>query len=223
MPPAQDHVIVPFLSPQREISPAFTPMPSFSGYLKRTSGIQEMLLTTLYIVTVIAVWTSTWTRQDTQVAGIPCHFTCIVHNIPTTATQSTAADWLRVNQERQLETDIHGHPVHMPVTATTFTSLRCRNCTPRVGIHQKHYGTMPHTYFPSTKHPTAQRTTTTTGLTQDRIQYDHIYMTSHTSQTDTRLADLTFLNTQETTRIYATINPRNKIDPHVKREETESR
>ena len=48
-------------------------------------------------------------------------------------------------------------------------------------------------------------------------------MTTHKSRMDTRSAELTFPNTQETSRIYTTINPQNKINPHMKREETESR
>ena len=110
----------------------------------------------------------------------------------------------------------------MPVTAPSFTSLRCRDCTPRVGIHQRHDDTMPHTYLPNTKHSAAQRKTTTTEHAY-RLQYDHIYTTTHRSRTDTHSADLTSLNTQEIIRIYTTINPQNNIDSHMKREETESR
>ena len=146
-----------------------------------------------------------------------------MQNIPPTFTQSIAADRLRAKMERHLETDLPRHPVHNPIIATTFTSLRCRECTPKVGIHQRSYGTMSHTYVSSTKHPAVLRTTTTTELTHDRLQYDHIYTTTHKLRTDTRSADLTFLNTQESTKICITINPHKKIDPHMKREETESR
>jgi len=111
----------------------------------------------------------------------------------------------------------------MPVTVIDPTSLRCRDCAPKVGIYQRHYGTMPHTYLPSTKHPVTQQKTTTTELVQDWLQYDHIPTIPHISQMGTRSVDLTFLNTQKTTRIYTTINSRNKIDTYMRREETESR
>jgi len=54
MPSAKDQAIVPLPTPQGEISHVFTLMSILSGYLKRTSGIQLLLLVMTNIATFIA-------------------------------------------------------------------------------------------------------------------------------------------------------------------------
>jgi hypothetical protein len=44
----------------------FTPIPIFSGYLKRTSGKQQLLLNIIYISTILAALTLIGARHDTQ-------------------------------------------------------------------------------------------------------------------------------------------------------------
>jgi hypothetical protein len=66
MPPAKDKAIAPLPTPQREISPLFTLMPILSGYFKRTSGRQPLLLVMTYIATFIAAWTFPRTRSDVK-------------------------------------------------------------------------------------------------------------------------------------------------------------
>jgi hypothetical protein len=99
---------------------------------------------------------STWTLQDTPMARIPRHYTCIMHNIATILTQSTAADWLRAYQERQPKTIIHCHPVQRPVTAIALTSL---SCVPRLE-YTKGITALCHTYIyqsPSTQQANGQQ------------------------------------------------------------------
>jgi len=43
-------------------------MPIFSGYLKRKSGKQQLLLKMMYIATILAALTLIGARQDTQAA-----------------------------------------------------------------------------------------------------------------------------------------------------------
>jgi hypothetical protein len=50
--------------PQREISLVFTLVPILSGYFKRTSGRQLLLLVMTNIATLIAAWTFRRTRSD---------------------------------------------------------------------------------------------------------------------------------------------------------------
>ena len=78
----------------------FTPMPIFSGYLKLTSGKQQVMLKTIYIATILAALTLIGARQDTQAARSFSLPLCYMKNNSSTILQPIASDWSRAGHER---------------------------------------------------------------------------------------------------------------------------
>jgi hypothetical protein len=114
MPPGKDQAKAPLPTPQREISPVFTLMPILSGYLKRTSGIQLMLLVMTNIATFTAVWTFPMTRSDAKPSGIHNYASPSDANNHLNNMQPAAIVWPRADKERQHGTVTHRLPFHKP-------------------------------------------------------------------------------------------------------------
>ena len=79
-------------------------MPILSGYLKRTSGKQQLLFKIIYIATILAALTLIRGKQDTNAAGSFSLPLCYLKNNSSTTLQPAALDCLRAAQVRQLET-----------------------------------------------------------------------------------------------------------------------
>ena len=122
MPPAKVQAIAPLPTPQREISPVFTLVPILSGYFKRTSGRQLLLLVMTYIATFIAAWTFPRTRSDAKPAGIHSHASTSDAIISSNTLQPVATVWLRTGKERQPQVVLHRLPFHRPEPAVVVTT-----------------------------------------------------------------------------------------------------
>jgi len=100
MPPAENKARAPLPTPQWEISSVFTPMPIFSGHLKRTSGQRRLMPKIIYIATILAALALIGERQDTQAAGSFILSFCYMKKKSSTTLQLAASVWLRAAQER---------------------------------------------------------------------------------------------------------------------------
>jgi hypothetical protein len=170
MPPAKDQARAPLPTPQREISPVFTLMPTFSGYLKRTSGRQLLLLVMTNIATFTAAWTFPRTRSDAKPSGIHKYASLSDANKHLNTLQPDATIWSRADKERQPGNVPHRLPFHKPDLAVVDTTWRPRDCIPQVEKHLRSLGSMP-LHFTNPQKTDIRRTTTTTELMRNCLQY----------------------------------------------------
>jgi hypothetical protein len=165
-------------------------MPNLSGYFKRTSGKQLMMLVMTHIETFIAAKTFPRTRSDAKLARIHIHASSPYANISSKTSRSAATVWLRAGKERQPETAIHRLPFHMPEPDVFVATWRPRECIPRVKTHLKSYGIMPQTHLQN-----IHRTEAIVQLWQDRLQYTvRRHVTTGKLMHNTRPAVFTLLN-----------------------------
>ena len=75
-----------------------------SGYFKRTSGREMLLLVMTYITTFIATQTFPRTRSDAKPAEIHSYASTLDANISLNTMQFAATDWLLQGKERQPQT-----------------------------------------------------------------------------------------------------------------------
>ena len=141
-----------------------------SGNYQRTRSKHRLLLSMIYISTLTAARTFPWTPSDPQLAGIPYHITTSEFIISETTMQPAATVWLSEDKERRSDTVPHRLPVHKPEPAVARTTWRPRDCIPKVEIHPRPYGIMPHSH-PTNRHQAAtQWTKVTPELLHDRLQ-----------------------------------------------------
>ncbi len=91
-------------SPHREISPVSTPLPIFSGSLKKTSSIQQLLLIVIFIATFTAMTlrNNACPRRDcTNQVEIHHYTSCYMHYNHFATQHQAATSRLSADTERQ--------------------------------------------------------------------------------------------------------------------------
>ena len=151
---------------QRQTWQGSTTLPSFTGSHRRTSSKLHLLLAITRIATLTAAMTPSWTPCYSQLAKTQHYITTSVTNISDFAKQPVATVRLSEDNERQPVTATHllpVLPVHRPVTAVVRATWRSLDCNPKVEIHLRPHGLMPHTHFTNRLQTDTQRPAATPG------------------------------------------------------------
>ncbi len=128
-------------------------------------------LAIIYIATLTAARTFPWTPGDPQLAGIPCQITISEITDSEITMHPGATVWLSEDKERLPETVLHQLPVHRPEPTVAYTIWWPRDCIPKVEIHLRPYGIMPHTHPTNRQQSATHRAEVTPELLQDRLYH----------------------------------------------------